>query len=733
MLEAEGRGVAGRVTDLEKRVLEQGDELVCLKATLAEALRRLNLLEGMRLSAQPPTPQIPTTPVRNGIVKETRLRPQTYCAPPSHLQIESRPQSQRSYAGSSLPQRRGVHYQSTGSLHSDSQSSSSVSPVPSPSPRATPLPLPRRTAASPQNSSATSTLHKRWSSTGDFNQANSLPSPQSKFLNKSFLNLFTKPNLSTSSVKHGTKDATYNEDDQTLKMHLRGKPVILPAPTEIADVYDITKVETAPSQRLKLDWVYGYRGRDCRSNLYFLPTGEMVYFVATVVVLHNIEEPNQRHYLGHTDDVKSLAIHPNKLLVASGQCGGSDPKFNSRPHIRIWNSISLHTQAIIGMNDFTNSVSSISFSKADGGSLLVAVDDSADHVISVWEWPKGEQGHKITETKSSVDPIVAVEFHPFERNMIITCGKSHLAFWTLDVGGTLYKKMGIFEARDKPKYVTSIAFLQSGDLITGDSNGSLAIYPRGRNTIGKLFKKCHDGAIFSICILKDGSIITGGKDGRIKHYDSNMKEYHEEKWIPGHYGGVRVISEGRGSLMLVGTTKNCILVGNNSLGYEPTAVLGHADELWALAGHPSLQQFVTAGHDKIVQMWDSLSHNILWSKDIGEQAHSAAFSPDGNVVAVGCLTGRWMIFDTQTRELLCKFIDGEGVVQVIQYSPDGNMVAIGSRDSNIYIYQITEGGIRYSRIGRCSGHSNNITHIDWASDNHTIRSNSADNEILYCK
>lgn len=83
MLEAESRGVAGRVTDLEKRVLEQGDELVCLKATLAEALRRLNLLEGMRLSTQPPAPHIPTTPIRNGFSKDVRLRPQSYSTPPN--------------------------------------------------------------------------------------------------------------------------------------------------------------------------------------------------------------------------------------------------------------------------------------------------------------------------------------------------------------------------------------------------------------------------------------------------------------------------------------------------------------------------------------------------------------------------------------------------------------------------------------------------------------------------
>jgi HELP motif len=53
--------------------------------------------------------------------------------------------------------------------------------------------------------------------------------------------------------------------------------------------------------------VYGYRGKDCRSNLYQLPTGEMVYFVAATVVLYNMDEQSQRHYLGHTDDVKRYA------------------------------------------------------------------------------------------------------------------------------------------------------------------------------------------------------------------------------------------------------------------------------------------------------------------------------------------------------------------------------------------------------------------------------------------
>lgn len=43
--------------------------------------------------------------------------------------------------------------------------------------------------------------------------------------------------------------------------------------------------------------------------------------------------------------------------------------------------------------------------------------------------------------------------------------------------------------------------------------------------------------------------------------------------IEGHYGGVRVIAEGRGSQLFIGTTKNCILQGDLELGFSP-AVLG---------------------------------------------------------------------------------------------------------------------------------------------------------------
>lgn len=45
MVENENETLRDRVSDLEKRVHDANDEITCLRATLADALRRINTLE----------------------------------------------------------------------------------------------------------------------------------------------------------------------------------------------------------------------------------------------------------------------------------------------------------------------------------------------------------------------------------------------------------------------------------------------------------------------------------------------------------------------------------------------------------------------------------------------------------------------------------------------------------------------------------------------------------------
>ncbi|KYO19144.1 hypothetical protein Y1Q_0014287 [Alligator mississippiensis] len=196
-----------------------------------------------------------------------------------------------------------------------------------------------------------------------------------------------------------------------------------------------------PPERLQLEWVYGYRGRDGRSNLHVLGSGELVYFVACAVVLLDLSVRRQRHYLRHTDCVRCLAVHPDRVRVATGQAAGVDKDGKPlQPLVHIWDSSSLLLLQQLGSGSFERGVGSLAFSIAEQGTFLCVVDDSNEHMMSVWDWARGT---KQAEIKSTNESVLTVEFDPRDSSRIITGGKSHVYFWTWS-GASLSKKQGIF-------------------------------------------------------------------------------------------------------------------------------------------------------------------------------------------------------------------------------------------------------------------------------------------------
>ncbi|KAF7644274.1 hypothetical protein LDENG_00224800 [Lucifuga dentata] len=153
--------------------------------------------------------------------------------------------------------------------------------------------------------------------------------------------------------------------------------------------------------------------------------------------------------------------------------------------------------------------------------------------------------------------------------------------------------------------------------------------------------------------------------------------------------------------------------------------------MWGLATHPSQNIFFTCGHDRQVCLWNTEEHKLDWCTTLEEYGLCADFCPNGSVVSVGLSTGRWVVLDLLTSEVLCESTDGNEQLSVMRYSPDGSFLAVGSHDNFIYIYSVTDGGRRYVRFGRCNGHSSFITHLDWSKDGKYIMSNSGDYEILY--
>lgn len=98
---------------------------------------------------------------------------------------------------------------------------------------------------------------------------------------------------------------------------------------------------SAPNCHLRLEWVYGYRGHQCRNNLYYTAAKEIVYFVAGVGVVYSPREHRQKFYLGHQDDIIRYRRRrgppgriPPRIRPPPGAPApqpGSSPALSSRP------------------------------------------------------------------------------------------------------------------------------------------------------------------------------------------------------------------------------------------------------------------------------------------------------------------------------------------------------------------------------------------------------------------
>ncbi|XP_078145487.1 echinoderm microtubule-associated protein-like 1 isoform X2 [Centroberyx gerrardi] len=683
--------VTDRIASLEQRVQMQEDEIQLLKSALADVVRRLNLSEeqqamGTRRGPTKARPMIATLPLRPTVNNGTVLPKKGSGTLPS-------PSGSGSRKDSAMPANKSL---------------SSLSCV-SGSARILYLPLSTVRRANSNEHVGTLTRKDSGDSKGNRTRAGS-----------------TGSNSSGKRSDSKQRDPVFNAEEGYVKMYLKGRPITMYMPKELVDSYCLEARADLPSNKLKLDWVYGYRGRDCRSNLYLLPTGETVYFIASVVVLYNVDEQLQRHYTGHTDDIKCLAVHPDKITIATGQVAGtsSDGK-QLAPHVRVWDSVSLNTLHVLGTGFFDRALVCLAFSKSNGGNTLCVVDDSNDHVLSVWDWQRED---RLAEVKCSNESVFAADFHPTDSNIIVTCGKSHLYFWNLEKG-MLVKKQGLFEKQEKPKFVLCVTFAENGDAITGDSSGNILVWGKGTNRISHVIQGAHEGSIFALCMLRNGTLVSGGKDRRLVSWDGSYQQIQTVE-VPELFGPIRTVAEGRGETVLMGTTKNLVLQGSLDGEFTPITQ-GHTDELWGLAVHPWKPQFLTCGYDRQVSLWDSSSHQPIWTKNMEDAAQSAGFHPSGAVVAIGTQTGRWLVLDTDSKDLVTVHTDGNEQLSVMRYGPDGNFLAIGSHDNYIYIYAVTENGRKYSRVGKCSGHSSFITHLDWSVDSQYLVSNSGDYEILY--
>ena len=98
-------------------------------------------------------------------------------------------------------------------------------------------------------------------------------------------------------------------------------------------------------------------------------------------------------------------------------------------------------------------------------------------------------------------------------------------------------------------------------------------------------------------------------------------------------------SYGETETLLIGMSSNSVIEIATKTSELCMLVTAHQNVTEALCVHPKMPYYATAGHDRVIRVWDAATRGLLCRGRLYAAAVSAAWSPDGEHIAIGTTNG----------------------------------------------------------------------------------------------
>ena len=116
-----------------------------------------------------------------------------------------------------------------------------------------------------------------------------------------------------------------------------------------------------------------------RSNVHWTAGGEIVFHAAALAVVYDPATHAQRFFTAHTDDVLCAAVHPGRLLAATGQAGVA-------PFACVWDTRTSEALSVL-RGAHRLGVCAVAFDAS--GALLATAGLEPSHNVALWDWARG--------------------------------------------------------------------------------------------------------------------------------------------------------------------------------------------------------------------------------------------------------------------------------------------------------------------------------------------------------
>jgi WD40 repeat protein len=466
-------------------------------------------------------------------------------------------------------------------------------------------------------------------------------------------------------------------------------------------------IDAKPSSNLELGWIHGYRGFDCRNNVFFVndqgQSSQIVYSAAGVSVVQDFSDREnwsnrkQYYFSEHGDDIISMATfkHPTdnvKTLIASGEIGKTPAVY-----LYSWTPVSQSNgvfESLVTMKGcHTKGVAQLAFS--NDGSLLYSVGVEYSVAIYCTDQSNSKQfGKLVASGQGPKDRILHLcSFAGPADHKFYSCGEKHIILWSLDRG--VLKQETCKLGGNKNKIFLSVCKIGGNLVIASTTEGDLfclsetAVSPV---TVIQGKSKGHGKSAINALTSSGEIFITGDKDGLIIVWGVTVTGLAVtltamyDFLVSSGFSGLQVTikdntpmsTKAVGSAAAAAATKplpirslainhdlNSIIIGTQTCEILEYRIVPPSSSFKKITDKTDFQKtLLTCGHYQ-GEVW-GLSVRPINEFNYSEGSHYCTVGDDG------CL---WIWNADEHKPLACAALGG--MARACAYSPDGLYVAVG--------------------------------------------------------
>lgn len=454
---------------------------------------------------------------------------------------------------------------------------------------------------------------------------------------------------------------------------------------------------------LRLKTIIGYNGNGRRNMVWNPDTGLFAYSCGCVLIVEDLHSGAQQHWLGHPEEISTLAVsHDARVLASASGWGCGD----SRCQIRIWNVISGAYQKTLFHHE--TQVQAMAYSRDDR--LLVTLGDYVDRVIALWN----AQTYELMSSTRFPEPVHEVAFSPLSVGHLACVGKGAITFWLTDQqGADISLKVHRVPVPDTIGQVelTSLCYGADCLLYSGTNTGQVCAWDTETNRCFMTWEA--DSGEIGVLQSHGNRLISGSNTRRVRLWSVEAVQELRVQRSSARSSSVLLEQEMTldGTIVsasfddcldmgIVGTTAGTLWYINWADNTSIRLISGHKDKVSEVAFSPDESHCATCGEDGSVRVWSLASLELVVQFQVLNQSclclawRPVRMSPSGTGsqhVVAGYSDGTIRVFSISRTEMELKMHPHSVAVTALGYSTDGEIILSGSKDGLIAVSSLRTG------------------------------------------